>query len=120
MKLKYYLWIGITVIMLGVIIVSGCTQNQQQNTTNSKNTSYSTVVIQNFAFTPDTLTVKAGTNVTWINQDSEVHDVTSDSGTFTSPDLNKGDKYTHNFTKSGNYSYYCNEHPSMKGKIIVQ
>ena len=120
MKSKYYLWIGIAVIMSVVVIISGCTQNQQQNTTNSKNTSYSTVMIQNFTFIPDTLTVKAGTNITWINQDSAVHDVTSDSGAFSSPDLNKDDKYTYNFTKTGEYSYYCQEHPSMKGKIIVQ
>ena len=123
MKSKYYMWIGIIAIMLGIVILSGCTQNPQQNTsntTNSKNTSYSTIMIQNFAFTPDTITVKAGTNVTWINQDSAVHDVTSDSGTFKSPDLNKDDKYTHNFTKTGEYTYYCDEHPNMTGKVIVQ
>lgn len=123
MTYKYYIKIGIAVIILGVVITSGCTQNQQQspqNTTNNKNTSYSTVTIQNFTFAPNTLTVKAGTNVTWINQDSAVHDVTSDSGAFSSPDLNKDDKYTYNFTKPGEYSYYCDEHPSMKGKITVQ
>ena len=123
MTYKYYIKIGIAVIILGVVITSGCTQNQQQgpqNTTNTKNTSYSTVTIQNFTFTPNTLTVKAGTNVTWTNQDSAVHDVTSDSGEFSSPDLNKDDKYTYNFTKPGEYSYYCDEHPSMKGKVIVQ
>ena len=123
MTYKYYIKIGIAVIILGVVITSGCTQNQQQspqNTTNSKNTSYSTVTIQNFTFTPNTLTVKAGTNITWINQDSAVHDVTSDSGAFSSPDLDKDDKYTYNFTKPGEYSYYCQEHPSMKGKITVQ
>ena len=122
MTYKYYIKIGIAVIILGVVITSGCTQNQQQpqNTTNTKNTSYSTVTIQNFTYSPNTLTVKAGTNVTWINQDSAVHDVTSDSGAFSSPDLNKGDKYTYNFTKTGEYAYHCDEHPSMTGKIIVQ
>ena len=114
---KYYIKIGIAVIILGVVIISGCTQNPQQN---PQNTSPTTVMIQNFTFTPNNLTVKAGTNVTWINQDSTVHDVTGDSGAFTSPDLNKGDKYTHNFTKSGEYSYHCDEHPSMTGKVIVQ
>ena len=120
---KYYIKIGIAIIIVGIITISGCTQNQQkspQNTTSSQNNSQYTVMIQNFTFTPNTLTVKAGTNVTWINQDSAVHDVTSDSGSFTSPDLNKGDKYTHNFTKPGEYSYYCDEHPSMTGKVIVQ
>ncbi len=114
---------GIAAIILGVIIISGCTQNPQQspqNTTNPQNNSYNTVEIQNFTFTPNTLTVKAGTNVTWVNQDSAVHDVTSDSGAFESPDLNKDNKYTYNFTKAGEYTYHCDEHPSMTGKIIVQ
>lgn len=104
-------------------MISGCTQNPQQNpqnTTSSQNTSQSTVVIQNFTYNPSNLTVKAGTNVTWINQDSAIHDVTSDSGAFSSPDLNKGEKYTHNFTKPGEYPYHCDEHPSMTGKVIVQ
>ncbi|MGB9978460.1 cupredoxin domain-containing protein [Methanobacterium sp.] len=114
---KYYIKIGIVVIVLGVVIISGCTQNQQQN---PQNASPTTVMIQNFTFTPNSLTVKAGTNITWINQDSAVHDVKSDSRVFASPDLNKGEKYTYNFTKPGEYSYYCDEHPSMTGKIIVQ
>ncbi|WP_342458042.1 cupredoxin domain-containing protein [Methanobacterium sp.] len=120
MTYKYYIKIGIAVIILGVVITSGCTQNPQQNTTSTKNTSYSTVTIQNYTYTPNTLTVKAGTNVMWINEDSAVHDVTSDSGAFSSPDLNKSDKYTYNFTKTGEYAYHCDEHPSMTGKIIVQ
>ncbi len=77
-------------------------------------------MIQNYTYTPDILTVKAGTNVTWINQDSDIHDVSIDSEAFESPDLNKGDKYTYNFTKTGEYTYHCDEHPSMTGKIIVQ
>lgn len=78
MTYKYYIKIGIAVIILGVVITSGCAQNPQknpQNTTNYKNTSYSTVMIQNYTYAPNTLTVKAGTNVTWINQDSTIHDV---------------------------------------------
>ena len=120
---KYYIWIGIVVVMLGIVTLSGCTQNPQQspqNTTNPKNTSYSTVMIQNFTYNPNTVTVKPGTTVTWINEDSTIHDVSSDSGAFASDDLAKGENYTHNFTKSGEYPYHCNEHPNMTAKIIVQ
>ncbi len=123
MKHNYHIKLGIVICILGVIIISGCTQNQQknpQNTTNPKNNSYVTVTIQNFTYNPNTLTVKPGTTITWINQDSATHDVTGDSGTFISEDLARGDSYTHNFTKSGEYPYHCNEHPSMTGKIIVQ
>lgn len=117
MKFKYYTMIGIILVIYGVVTISGCAQNQQNT---SQNSSSATVMIQNFAYNPNTLTVKAGTNVTWVNQDSAIHDVASDSGAFASKDLAKGESYTHNFTKPGEYSYHCNEHPSMTGKIIVQ
>ncbi len=123
MKLKYYTLVGIVVTILGIVALSGCVQNQQeppQNTSSPKNTSYSTIMIQNFAYNPNTLTVKAGTNITWTNRDSAIHDVASDSGAFASEDLAKGESYTYNFTKPGEYTYHCNEHPSMTGKIIVQ
>jgi plastocyanin len=123
MESKYYIKIGIIALILGVIALSGCVQNQQknpQNTTIPQNASQSKVLIQNFTYNPNTLTVKAGTNVTWINHDSVIHDVSSDTGAFASKDLTKGESYTHNFTKPGEYPYHCNEHPYMTGKIIVQ
>ena len=117
MKFKYYAMIGIVLLLSGAVTISGCVQNQQNG---SQNSSPSTVMIQNFAYNPSTLTVKAGTTVTWTNQDSAIHDVASDSGAFASKDLAKGESYTHNFIKSGEYTYHCNEHPSMTGKVIVQ
>ena len=113
MKSKY-VGIGIVALLIGVVALSGCTQSQQ-------NVPPNTVIIQNFAFSPNSLTVKAGTNVTWINQDSTTHTVTSDDGAFqSSGNLNKGDNYTFTFTKAGTYPYHCSMHPSMTGKIIVQ
>jgi plastocyanin len=116
MKLKST-GIGIVILILGIVAFSGCTQNQQNTTVqNAPNT----VIIQNFAFNPDTITVPVGTTVTWINQDSATHDVVSDTGAFTSPRLNTGDNYTYIFTQAGEYPYICGIHPSMKGKVIVQ
>jgi plastocyanin len=67
-------------------------------------------MIQNYTYAPNTITVKAGTKITWINQDSAIHDVSSDSEAFESPDLNKCDKYTYNFTKTSEYTYVTNIH----------
>ena len=109
-----YLGIGIVALLIGVVALSGCTQSQQ-------NVPPNTVIIQNFAFSPNNLTVKAGTTVTWINKDSTAHTVTSDSGAFTSSgNLNTGTNYTFTFTKAGTYPYHCSIHPSMTGQIIVQ
>lgn len=76
------------------------------------------VVINNFAFNPGSLTVPAGTTMTWVNNDSVTHSIKSD--TFSSPDLAPGDTYQHTFTTAGTYNYTCSIHPSMMGQIIVQ
>ncbi len=78
------------------------------------------VTIQNFAFSPKTLTVAPGTTVMWTNKDSAPHTVTSDSGsTLASGDLSQGKSYTHTFTKAGTYMYHCAIHPYMKATVIV-
>lgn len=77
-----------------------------------------TITIQNFSFNPGTLTVKQGTKVTWINQDSVIH--TINSGTFNSQDLSQGDKFEFTFKDKGSFDYICGIHPTMQGKIVVE
>jgi plastocyanin len=80
------------------------------------------VTIDNFSFSPTTLTVKRGTTVVWTNKDDDVHTVKSDEGpqAFKSSALDTGDSFTVTFDKAGTYQYICSIHPHMQGKIIVQ
>jgi len=79
------------------------------------------VTIKGFAFVPAAITVKAGTTVTWTNQDSDAHTVTSqhDSGPLGSTALNTGQSYSYTFTKPGTYSYLCTIHPFMTATVTV-
>lgn len=77
-----------------------------------------TITIKNFAFSPDTLTVKQGAKVTWVNQDSAPHKIKSD--TFNSSNLNQGDQFEFTFNNKGSFDYSCSIHPSMTGKIVVE
>jgi len=77
------------------------------------------VTIKGFAYTPATLTVKVGTTVKWINQDSVTHTVTSDTGLFESGEMATGDTYSFTFTQAGTFSYHCAMHPSMEASIVV-
>ncbi|WP_369394462.1 cupredoxin family copper-binding protein [Streptomyces sp. CG1] len=79
------------------------------------------VTIKNFAFSPTTLTVKAGTTVTWTNQDTDAHTVTSagSGGPLHSPALATHATYSYRFTKPGTYSYLCTIHPFMTAKVEV-
>jgi plastocyanin len=77
------------------------------------------VKIQNFAFTPQNLTVKAGTAVTFQNEDDIPHLVVANDHAFRSKALDTNDKYTFTFSKPGDFPYFCGLHPHMTGKIVV-
>jgi amicyanin len=79
-----------------------------------------TVKIGNFTFGPQELHVKAGTRVTWINEDDIPHTVTSTTLAFKSKPLDSDDKYAFTFTSPGTYTYFCSLHPHMTGSIVVE
>jgi len=78
------------------------------------------VNIDNFSFSPATITVKAGTAVAWTNRDDIPHTVVADDKSFKSKVLDTGEKFTFTPTKPGTYPYFCSIHPKMTGKIVVQ
>lgn len=78
------------------------------------------IKIDNFSFTPATVTVALGTTVTWTNSDDVPHTVVSEDYTFKSKVLDTDEKFSYKFTKPGTYSYFCSVHPKMTAKIIVQ
>jgi plastocyanin len=85
----------------------------------------STVTLQLFQFNPMSLEVKAGTQVTWANQDDILHTVTSGSPEnrdhrFEVPLDGKGASSTFTFTQVGTYPYFCDRHQSMRGEIRVR
>jgi plastocyanin len=77
------------------------------------------VQIINFGFSPVNQTVSRGDTVTWTNNDTVAHTITS-SGNFNSGNIAPGDSYGHLFNETGTYHYSCTIHPSMKGAIIVE
>lgn len=78
------------------------------------------VDIQEFRFTPATLTVPVGTTVTWTNHDEEAHTVTSATGTFRSAGLGNEETFARTFTRPGRYEYFCALHPHMNATVIVK
>lgn len=79
-----------------------------------------TVAIENFAYSPPTVTVKAGTTVTWTNRDQDPHTVTAtNGGPFHSPTLNNGESFRFTFTQPGRFDYLCTIHPFMTATVVV-
>jgi amicyanin len=78
------------------------------------------ITISNFKFVPATVTVPAGTIVTWTNKDEEPHNVISSDGTtFHSPGLGTDAKYSFTFPTAGTFDYTCGIHPFMHGTVVV-
>ncbi|KQV74084.1 hypothetical protein ASC61_03150 [Aeromicrobium sp. Root344] len=79
------------------------------------------VMIENYKFTPASLTVAVGDTVKWTNMDTAPHTVTVTSGPvkFNSGNLSKGQSFSYTFKTPGTYSYYCAVHPDMTAKVTV-
>jgi len=76
-------------------------------------------------FLPSDVTVSVGDTVTWTNDSSVIHTVTSGNpddgpdGVFDSSIVMSGDTFTHTFTETGQYEYFCSIHPWMTGTVVV-
>ena len=78
------------------------------------------VNIDQFTFYPQRITVKAGTTVTWTNEDDAPHTVASSIKFFKSKTLDTADKFSFTFTTPGTYAYICSVHPYMTGAVVVE
>lgn len=78
------------------------------------------VGIKDFKFGPKLLKIKAGTKVTWTNNEAVPHTATADKGEFDSGNIANGQSYSFTFDKAGTYKYHCNYHgSSMSGTVKV-
>jgi plastocyanin len=80
----------------------------------------SVVRIKDFKFVPDTVTIRPGQTVRFIQDDDTPHTVTASDRSYDSGNLDKGKSWTRTFAKEGTYQYFCAYHPYMKGSVIVK
>jgi plastocyanin len=102
--------------------VEGSGNSVQQPTTTILANSTLVKIVANAAsnsFSPNPVEVKAGETVTWINDDSRRHTVTSKDGVFDSGMMGKGQSFSFTFDKAGEYPYFCEPHPNMVGTVVV-
>ncbi len=124
--MKNKLIMGFLLILCSSILLVFCSKgSSNSNGDNSNNnnppptTSGNAVLISGMQFGTTSLAVKAGTTVTWTNNDHMTHTVTADDGSFTSGDLNYRDTYSHTFSNVGTYNYHCKYHSNMKANVVA-
>ena len=119
-----------TSLLLAVLFISNsCSKSSSDTMTGMTNNPYGTggsagpgmneVFIQGMAFSPATITVTAGTTITWTNKDGYAHTVTSDTNLFNSGNIGSNGTFTYTFATAGTYQYHCTIHASMTAKVIV-
>jgi plastocyanin len=106
---------AITFLNLSLFALAGEMKNV--DSTNKQNK----IEIKDFAFNPQTLTVKSGEKVTWINRDEEPHTIVSVEKQFKkSTALDTDQEFTITAGAPGTYNYFCSVHPKMTGMIVVE
>lgn len=99
--------VGIIILAMAIILISGVAS-----------ASTAQVLIKDFAFHPDKITIQKGDTVTWTHPGTASHTVKfSDSE---SPILKNGAQYSKTFNNAGTFNYECGIHPYMKGTVIVK
>jgi plastocyanin len=108
---------GLLAVALGACGTSGATTTDDTPAEAADPTAGPTVTLKDLTYSPKTLTVKAGTTVTWVWRDGAItHDVKGDN--FQSKIQAQG-SFRHRFTQPGSYDYLCTLHPNMTGVIEV-
>jgi len=110
-------------LLLGSVVAAGALPGFTSNGKTPAPAAGATVTISNFQFGPKVVRIKAGGEVTWEVKEG-THTVTADNGSFESPTLSAGKKYSHTFPTPGAFKYYCSFHGAkgghdMAGTVIV-
>jgi plastocyanin len=111
MRIKQTIIVSVLTI---IICAAAALSREKRMTSQEKESGGAKVTITNNKFEPKTVTIKAGSEVTWENKEG-THTVTADDGSWTSPALFGGKTYSHKFDKPGKYPYYCSLHGGKGG-----
>ncbi len=123
MKRVFHLITGIFLLAALLVSVSACGGSSGDTSSGGTETvppgQNATVSAKNLKFSPSDLTVTKGTTVTWSNEDTVNHTVTSKDKIFDSGTMTPGQNFGYTFNEVGTFDYFCTIHASMTGKITV-
>ena len=118
-------WVFVAVVPLiavGVIVVAGFGSNDRETAASTPSkaasaTAGDAIAIKDFTFSPDPITVTAGSTITVTNRDGTPHTVTAVKGAFDTGDLAGGASGSITIDRPGTYAYFCEIHQYMKGTL---
>ena len=127
---------SVVIILIVILVLSISSNSDKKNTETSDLVVKGDVImptkvsrpgceVQDICYIPSSIVIEKGKQVTWVNQDSAFHSVTSgfyDEPTelFDSGHLDPFESFSLTFDESGTYDYFCTLHPWMQGQVIVE
>jgi plastocyanin len=112
---------ALIILAIGSLVLTNLGLGQAEKEGAEDGAKKNQIIIKDFHFTPQTLTVKSGEKITWINRDEEPHLVVSVEKQFKkSPPLDTDQEFTVTAGAPGTYTYFCSVHPKMTGTIVVE
>lgn len=115
-KTRFY---SALILLPAIAFLSNCSSNKAK-VAPTPSAGGASVSIQNFAFVPDTVTIKVGQSITWTNKDSAPHTATELNSGFDSGTINaSGGTFTRTFGAAGTFTYHCLVHPMMKNAVVI-
>ena len=108
-------------LTISFVTLSVLTFGQVEKEAAVESTKTNQIVIKDFHFDPQVITVRSGEKITWINRDEEPHTIVSDEKQLTkSGPLDTDQEFTITAGAPGTYTYYCSVHPRMTGTIVIK
>ncbi len=125
-KLKHS-WVKVPVLIMTAFVVIIASQDAFAETevTIPNEASEPSCAESGSCFSSSEVTIGVGDSVTWHNDSTVAHTVTSGNpedgpdGLFDTGLFLSGDTFSHTFTEAGEYQYFCSIHPWMTGTVIV-
>jgi plastocyanin len=115
-----HVWMASALILVGLMSIVSGTAAGTEASAPAPSPAAVVVSIKDFHFSPQNLTVPAGSTVIWKNLDDEPHTVRGADAQIRSDALDQDESYSVKFDKPGTYKYGCSIHPRMSGTVVVQ
>ena len=111
-------------VLFPALVAAGCAvagDPGAAGTPQVQGTTTPSILISGFAFSPASISIAAGSTVTWTNNDGFSHTVTSTAGSpaFNSGAMGNGAVFSVTFSTVGTWNYRCGIHTTMLGTIVV-
>ncbi len=103
----------------GIILFFACSKSSYNDTGGGGTPPDNPIYMRGSVDSVPSITLSAGSKITWVNDDNMIHTVTANDASFNSGDMNPGTSFSYTFNTVGTYNYHCDHHIGMTGVVTI-